>query len=132
MSKPDLSQIAEAARKFIDTLDRATKRANAPGYYQHRLQALIISAARDLNLALERRTMFDPPRDDPEPMFEAFSSEIEYEASIPIQAIRHNLPRLLHWVGYRDPHNIGPKSGLPSLIGITEVKGDVTPELHFP
>jgi len=130
MSKPDLSRIAEAARKFIVTLERATKRADAPGYDQHRLQLLIRDAAMDLNLTLEGRTMFDPPRDDPDPIAEAFSSMIEYEASIPIKAMRHNLPRLLRWVGFRDPHNIGPKGGLPSLVGITDVTGDVTAEFN--
>ena len=114
MSKPDPSRVVEAARDFIVKFRGAAERANVPGYDQFRLQGLVIDAARDLNLALEGRAMFDPPRDVSEPIAEAFESLIEYEASIPIEAMRHNLSRLLRWIGYVDI-DVGPKSGLPSI-----------------
>jgi Winged helix-turn-helix DNA-binding len=137
MSRHDLPRILTAARQFITVITRHARQYNAPGYEHERHMgcAEVAHAASELHLALEGRTIFDPPAppdDSPFRTFAGTESDVALQIGVTIQlrVIRECLRRLLRRIGYRGEHTEGAAHGsMPSIKGLEGLPQVGLPEL---
>lgn len=135
MSRFDARRIVAASRRFISEIQSFDRQYDDPGYdqYRHRVQVLIMMAGRDLNLALEGRTLFGSAA-VPE------VSVCDYRSEIQCYVIRECLRRLLRRAGLvvkDDPEKDDPekddsaakKCGLPPMSNLEQLPLDGLPEL---
>jgi hypothetical protein len=120
-----------AAREFITVITRHAEQYDAPGYERERHLAIttVVIAATELHLALEGRTIFDPPtrRDDAAPRV---FGEIELHVTPQLGIIAECLRHLLRRIGYVGEQTEGASYGtLPSIKGLENLPQVGLPEL---
>lgn len=131
MPRVDLPRVVKAARQFIAAITRHARQYHAPGYEdeRHLGGAAVIDAGSELHLALEGRTIFDPPTPPDESPVRTFVGK-EMDAAVQLRVIGECLRRLLRRIGYVGEQVEGAAFGrMPSMKGLEDLAQVGLPEL---
>jgi hypothetical protein len=132
MSRCDLPRVVSAAREFIAVITRHAEQYDAPDYNKvsHLGCAKVVIAASAFHLALEGRTIFDPPTSPDDGRPRVFVGIEQMDAAIQLRIVRECLRRLLRRVGYLGEQVLGAAFGsMPSMKGLEDLPQVGLPEL---